>query len=84
MDQEINMDDLINILSKVRIRKRGKLKLQVENELLIKLMPSPLFKKSLPVNSDVDCCTHISCVTPDLVWVSDDILSSYLDKHSNR
>lgn len=66
------MDDLINILSKVRIKKRGKLKLKVGNELLIKLMPSPLFQKSLPVNSDVDNCAHISCVIIDLVWVSDD------------
>nr|XP_022336322.1 uncharacterized protein LOC111132791 [Crassostrea virginica] len=39
-------------------------------ELLLTLMSSPVLQKSLSVTG-VSMCSHISCVTPDRVWVSD-------------
>ncbi|XP_078311652.1 uncharacterized protein LOC111135303 isoform X2 [Crassostrea virginica] len=40
-------------------------------ELLLTPMSSPVLQKSLSMTG-VKECTHISCVTPDQVWVSDD------------
>eukprot|EP00105_Crassostrea_gigas_P007551 XP_011421835.1 PREDICTED: uncharacterized protein LOC105324463 [Crassostrea gigas] len=39
------------------------------NQCLLKLMSSPKLLNSLTLTG-VDCCSHISCVTSDRVWVS--------------
>lgn len=41
------------------------------NELLVRTMFSPVLQTCLSVTG-IDACRHISCVTPDRVWVSDD------------
>eukprot|EP00105_Crassostrea_gigas_P040506 XP_019924654.1 PREDICTED: uncharacterized protein LOC105332693 [Crassostrea gigas] len=48
----------------------GTEKPQQGNQCLLKLMSPPKLLPSLTV-TDVDDCKHISCVTPDRVWVSD-------------
>ncbi|XP_065929574.1 uncharacterized protein [Magallana gigas] len=49
----------------------GTEKPQQGNQCLLKLMSPPELLHSLTVTG-VDCCLHISCVTSDRVWVSDD------------
>eukprot|EP00105_Crassostrea_gigas_P040688 XP_019924836.1 PREDICTED: uncharacterized protein LOC105333183 [Crassostrea gigas] len=49
----------------------GTEKPQQGNQCLLKLMSPPELLHSLTV-TDVDGCYHISCVTSDRVWVSDD------------
>lgn len=41
------------------------------NQFLLKLLFSPKLLHSITVTG-VYCCNHISCVTSDLIWVSDD------------
>ena len=68
LSPDINMRDLMQLLTKFQITKNGKRK--AGNRLLLKLMPSALLQKSLTLK-DVDDCLHISCVSTDRVWVSD-------------
>ncbi|XP_052692735.1 uncharacterized protein LOC128171010 isoform X3 [Crassostrea angulata] len=49
----------------------GTEKPQQGNQCLLKLMSPPELLPSLTVTG-VNCCDHISCVTSDRVWVSDD------------
>ncbi|XP_052683131.1 uncharacterized protein LOC128163541 [Crassostrea angulata] len=49
----------------------GTEKPQQGNQCLLKLVSGPEFHQSFTVTG-VDCCLHISCVTSDRVWVSDD------------
>ncbi|XP_078327696.1 uncharacterized protein LOC144623217 [Crassostrea virginica] len=68
--QEINIDELVKLLSDIDITESGKQR-RAENKLQLTLMLSPVFQKSLSVPG-VILCYHISCLKPDLVWVSDD------------
>ena len=43
-------------------------KRQTGNEKLLKLMTSPVLRKSLTL-TDINGCGHISCVTPDKIYV---------------
>ena len=64
--QEINMEDLIKIMDgDIHLLERW-----IGNVLLLTPMSSPVLLKSLSV-TDVWWCVHISCVTPNRVWVSD-------------
>lgn len=64
--QEINMEDLIKIMDgDIHLLERW-----IGNVLLLTPMSSPVVLKSLSV-TDVWWCVHISCVTPNRVWVSD-------------
>ncbi|XP_065929645.1 uncharacterized protein [Magallana gigas] len=64
-DQSRVMESLIGIPTP------GTEKPQQGNQCLLKLMSPPEFLHSLTVTG-VGCCDHISCVTSDQVWVSDD------------
>lgn len=64
----IAMEDLIELLSEIQIIQREKRKANIS--LLLTTMSSPSLKQFLTVN-DVNCCYHISCLTPDRVWVCD-------------
>lgn len=67
MSQTINKEMVTQLLTQIELKQWGKR--LVENEDLLKLMPSPEFHQSLTVTG-VDCCHHMSPVTPDLFWVS--------------
>ena len=67
--QEINMREFIKLLSNVQTTVGRKRTLNKGNKLT--LMSSPMLQKSLTLIG-VDCCDHISCLTPDRVWVSDE------------
>ena len=69
MTPDINMDDVMKPLTKIKLTNKGKR--HVENKKLLKII--------LPVNAidsfiakGVDRCYHISCVTPDRVWINDE------------
>nr|XP_022340949.1 uncharacterized protein LOC111135301 [Crassostrea virginica] len=63
----VNM--VVNLMKGMRLAKTGK-RQAPGTELLLTLMSSPVLQKSLSVTG-VSECFHISCVTPDRVWVSD-------------
>nr|XP_022291723.1 uncharacterized protein LOC111103020 [Crassostrea virginica]XP_022291724.1 uncharacterized protein LOC111103020 [Crassostrea virginica] len=63
----INM--LVNLMKRIRLVPSG-IPRQAGVEDLLTLLSSPVVQKSLSVTG-VDRCYHISCVTPDRVWVSD-------------
>ena len=65
---EINMEGLIQLLSKSQITSSGK-KRRAENKLLT-LISSPVLQKSLAVKG-LKFCFHISIVTQERVWVND-------------
>ena len=67
---EIDIDYLVEPLSEIQITLREKRILPVRNELLPTMTPSPALQKYFSVTG-VDGCYHISCVTPDRVWVND-------------
>ena len=67
---EIDINQLVELLSDIQITRRGKRILPVRNELLPTMTPSPALQKYFSVTG-VDGCYHISCVTPDRVWVND-------------
>ena len=69
LTQKIDMDYLIKLLSEIKITESGKQRRE-KGELQLTLMPSPLLQKSLSVTGVGDC-DHISCVTPNRLWVSD-------------
>ncbi|XP_078312217.1 uncharacterized protein LOC111133292 isoform X3 [Crassostrea virginica] len=63
----VNM--VVNLMKGMQLVKTGK-RQAPGTELLLTLMSSPVLQKSLSVTG-VSVCRHISCVTPDRVWVSD-------------
>nr|XP_022289782.1 uncharacterized protein LOC111101546 [Crassostrea virginica] len=63
----INM--LVNLMKRIRLVPSG-IPRRAGVEDLLTLLPSPVVQKSLSVTG-VKYCSHISCVTPDRVWVSD-------------
>ncbi|XP_022312656.1 uncharacterized protein LOC111117740 isoform X1 [Crassostrea virginica] len=63
----INM--LVNLMKEIRLVPSG-IPRRAGVEDLLTLLSSPVVQKSLSVTG-VKCCWHISCVTPDRVWVSD-------------
>ena len=63
------MRELIKLRSNLRTTEGRKRKLNKGNKLT--LMSSPMLQKSLTL-TDIVYCDHISCLTPDRVWVSDE------------
>nr|XP_022318948.1 uncharacterized protein LOC111121807 [Crassostrea virginica] len=63
----INM--LVNLMKEIRLVPSG-IQRRAGNKDLLTLLSSPVVQKSLSAK-DVKMCHHISCVTPDRVWVSD-------------
>ncbi|XP_078321589.1 uncharacterized protein LOC111104488 isoform X2 [Crassostrea virginica] len=63
----INM--LVNLMKRIRLVPSG-IPRRAGVEDLLTLLSSPVVQKSLSVTG-VGYCYHISCVTPDRVWVSD-------------
>nr|XP_022286525.1 uncharacterized protein LOC111099508 [Crassostrea virginica]XP_022286526.1 uncharacterized protein LOC111099508 [Crassostrea virginica] len=60
---------LVNLMKEIRLVPSG-IPRRAEVEDLLTLLSSPVLQKSLSVTG-VKRCFHISCVTPDRVWVSD-------------
>ncbi|XP_078330235.1 uncharacterized protein LOC111117742 [Crassostrea virginica] len=60
---------LVNLMKEIRLVPSG-IPRQAGVEDLLTLLSSPVVQKSLSVTG-VKHCSHISCVTPDRVWVSD-------------
>ncbi|XP_052681678.1 uncharacterized protein LOC128162487 [Crassostrea angulata] len=69
MTQSLNKEDVMESLSVIQITERGNRR--VGNQCLLKLTSVPEFHQSLTVTG-AGGCFHISCVTSDRVWVSDD------------
>ncbi|XP_062614570.1 uncharacterized protein LOC134276326 [Saccostrea cucullata] len=65
---EISVSGEIKLLNKIQIIETGKR--QIRNECFLKLMSSPVLIRTVTVLG-VTSVTHISCVAPDWVWVSD-------------
>ncbi|XP_052694762.1 uncharacterized protein LOC128173076 [Crassostrea angulata] len=68
MTESLNKEDVMESLSAIQITERGNRR--VGNQCLLKLTSGAEFHQSLTV-TDVYRCLHISCVTLDRVWVSD-------------
>nr|XP_034309985.1 uncharacterized protein LOC105324394 [Crassostrea gigas]XP_034309986.1 uncharacterized protein LOC105324394 [Crassostrea gigas]XP_034309987.1 uncharacterized protein LOC105324394 [Crassostrea gigas]XP_034309988.1 uncharacterized protein LOC105324394 [Crassostrea gigas]XP_034309990.1 uncharacterized protein LOC105324394 [Crassostrea gigas]XP_034309991.1 uncharacterized protein LOC105324394 [Crassostrea gigas]XP_034309992.1 uncharacterized protein LOC105324394 [Crassostrea gigas]XP_03430999 len=68
MTESLNKEDVMESLSAIQITERGNRR--VGNQCLLKLTSAPELHQSLRVPG-VDRCYHISCVTSDRVWVSD-------------
>ena len=77
LSQKINTGDMVKLLSEIKITQSEKNR-QAGNELLPTLMSSPVLQKSLSVTG-VKYLFHISCVTPDRVWISYMDIISLLD-----
>nr|XP_022289352.1 uncharacterized protein LOC111101229 [Crassostrea virginica]XP_022289353.1 uncharacterized protein LOC111101229 [Crassostrea virginica]XP_022289355.1 uncharacterized protein LOC111101229 [Crassostrea virginica]XP_022289356.1 uncharacterized protein LOC111101229 [Crassostrea virginica]XP_022289357.1 uncharacterized protein LOC111101229 [Crassostrea virginica]XP_022289358.1 uncharacterized protein LOC111101229 [Crassostrea virginica] len=60
---------LVHLMKEIRLVPSG-IPRRAGVEDLLTLLSSPVVQKSLSVTG-VKCCLHISCVTPDRVWVSD-------------
>ncbi|XP_078311877.1 uncharacterized protein LOC111101074 [Crassostrea virginica] len=60
---------LVNLMKEIRLVPSG-IPRRAGVEDLLTLLSSPVVQKSLSVTG-VELCLHISCVTPDRVWVSD-------------
>lgn len=67
MTDLLNKTDLIDTLCKIKIW-RGKRHLG--NKFFLNLMSSPELHQSITL-TNADGCKHITCLTPDRVWVSD-------------
>nr|XP_022289264.1 uncharacterized protein LOC111101188 [Crassostrea virginica] len=61
---------LVNLMKEIRLVPSG-IPRRAGVEDLLTLLSSPVLQKSLSVTG-VEGCLHISCVTPDRVWVSDE------------
>ncbi|XP_078341307.1 uncharacterized protein LOC111100241 [Crassostrea virginica] len=61
---------LVNLMKEIRLVPSG-IPRRAGVEDLLTLLSSPVVQKS-PSVTGVNNCYHISCVTPDRVWVSDD------------
>ncbi|XP_065937853.1 uncharacterized protein [Magallana gigas] len=68
MTESLNKEDVMESLSAIQITERGNRR--VGNQCLLKLTSGAELHQSLTLTR-VDCCYHISCVTSDRVWVSD-------------
>ncbi|XP_062601553.1 uncharacterized protein LOC134263250 [Saccostrea cucullata] len=68
LKSEINMGEIIKLLLEIQIIETKER--QVSNEQLLEMMPKPVLKNSFSVVY-VSEVRHISCVTTDMVWVSD-------------
>ena len=60
---------LVNLMKEIRLVPSG-IPRWAGVEDLLTLLSSPVVQKSLSVTG-VEWCGHISCVTPDRVWISD-------------
>lgn len=69
MTESFNKKDVGESLRVIEIVDRGKQRIKIER--LLKLMPVPKLHQSLKVKG-VDGGHHISCMTSDRAWVSDD------------
>nr|XP_034321353.1 uncharacterized protein LOC117687956 isoform X2 [Crassostrea gigas] len=69
MTESLNKEDVMESLSAIQITERGNRR--VGNQCLLKLTSGAELHQSLTVTGVVGC-DHISCVTSDRVWVSDD------------
>ncbi|XP_065939210.1 uncharacterized protein [Magallana gigas] len=69
MTESLNKEDVMESLSAIQITERGNRR--VGNQCLLKLTSGAELHQSLTVTG-VDHYYHISCVTSDRVWVSDD------------
>ncbi|XP_065931668.1 uncharacterized protein [Magallana gigas] len=69
MTESLNKEDVMESLSAIQITERGNRR--VGNQCLLKLTSGAEFHQSLTLTG-VGGCYHISCVTSDRVWVSDD------------
>ena len=70
MTPDINVEDLMNPLIKIKITEKGKR--HIENKQLLKaIYPDDIYAYDTYVVAGVDHCYHISCVTPDKVWIND-------------
>lgn len=63
------MDDVIKPMTKIKITDKGKR--HVENKKLLKIL-LPFNATDSFIVKGVDRCYHISCVTPDRVWINDE------------
>ncbi|XP_061186267.1 uncharacterized protein LOC133194301 [Saccostrea echinata] len=66
--EEINMDDVMKLLSEIKTIEIGKR--QVKNESLLQMISKPMLHRSVTVKG-VSSVTHISSLTPDRIWISD-------------
>ncbi|XP_065937553.1 uncharacterized protein [Magallana gigas] len=69
MTESLNKEDVMESLSAIQITERGNRR--VGNQCLLKLTSGAELHQSLTLTG-VRRCDHISCVTSDRVWVSDD------------
>ncbi|XP_065929796.1 uncharacterized protein [Magallana gigas] len=69
MTESLNKEDVMESLSAIQIKERGNR--CVGNQCLLKLTSGAELHQSLTVKGFYHCY-HISCVTSDRVWVSDD------------
>nr|XP_034320657.1 uncharacterized protein LOC105323903 [Crassostrea gigas]XP_034320658.1 uncharacterized protein LOC105323903 [Crassostrea gigas]XP_034320660.1 uncharacterized protein LOC105323903 [Crassostrea gigas] len=69
MTESLNKENVMESLSAIQITERGNRR--VGNQCLLKLTSGAEFHQSLTVTGVYHCCLHISCVTSDRVWVSD-------------
>ncbi|XP_062609635.1 uncharacterized protein LOC134271457 [Saccostrea cucullata] len=72
---EIHTKDILRLLCEVHIVETTKR--QVGNECLLKLMSSPVLQRSVSLTG-ITTVSHISCVTPDQVWISDYLYNNLL------
>ncbi|XP_078327819.1 uncharacterized protein LOC111117759 [Crassostrea virginica] len=68
-DMKTIINILVNLMKEIRLVPSG-IPRRAGVEDLLTLLSSPVVQKSLSVTGVTDCY-HISCVTPDRVWVSD-------------
>ena len=70
LTQEINLGDLINLLSKIQIAERSKRKVPAGNQSPLTLMYSdPALQHTIIVGGS-GCISHISFVTANRAWVN--------------
>lgn len=67
--EAINIKNMIELIDVKKDAKKTKGNRQVKQELLLQSLSFPLLIKSLKL-PNIDQCDHISCVTPDRVWIS--------------
>ncbi|XP_062601585.1 uncharacterized protein LOC134263274 [Saccostrea cucullata] len=68
LNRKINRMEIIKLLGEIQIKETKKR--QIRNEQLLEVMHAPLLQKSFKLLGLCEVC-HISCVTTDMVWISD-------------
>lgn len=68
MRESLNKKDVMKTLSEIQITQKEKQSANIER--MLKRMHCPELHQSITVKN-TNCCLHVSCVTPDRVWVSD-------------